>query len=240
MLYQADFQYSYTNFQKLGSDPAVKLHGILMKNIPSELAESLHQPQCQPLAIYCRPTEPNCFLARVSVLTDKTAPLLNTLKQLKKLNFRGADDTVTLCGYEEKKPIDICRLPNPLNKNVLTLNFLTPAAILKNGKPTTPLSIEAYFMSVLRKLQEFEQITIHQDTFQEAFLACSDLEYQLQTVTHEISGYTGHGIVGRVTLRLPQMQMQAEILKTVFSYAGYCGVGAKTTQGMGGFLVTSF
>ena len=54
---------------------------------------------------------------------------------------------------------------------------------------------------------------------------------------YNISGNIFHGMTGYVDYRFPKDPEQSRLLKTVFAYATYCGVGGKTGMGMGGFVL---
>ena len=70
-----------------------------------------------------------------------------------------------------------------------------------------------------------------------AFAAGETGDFQLRREDYNISGNIFHGMTGYVDYRFPKDPEQSRLLKTVFAYATYCGVGGKTGMGMGGFVL---
>lgn len=239
MLYRADFLYDCADFYSLQSDPAVKLHGVLMRQIAPKQAEALHRSQYHPFSLYCRPTVQKSLIARLSVLAEETVGLLDSLEAQKSLTLYGLEQTVHLVSVKKEAPCTLQEAAERIRGELVELSFLTPASYRKDGRDLTPPSPEGYFTSVVRKLREFEGIDILQSEFQAAWQACVPISYRLELARHRITGYEKKGMVGEMVLRLPRNAEQAELMRTVLAYAEYSGIGGKTGQGMGGLLVRS-
>ena len=239
MLYRADFLYDCADFYSLQSDPAVKLHGALMNHVPQKIAEDMHKSNYHPFSLYCQPTIQKSMVARFSVLTDAAAELLDYFSELQTVMLFGMQKPVHLLGQTEAVPITLAEAAERLACDTVELCFLTPAMVRKHGRDFAPPSPEAYFTSVMKKLEVFEGIVVTQAEFRAAWEACLPIDYRLELERHRITGYEKSGMVGTLRMRLPQDKAQAELIRTLLAYAEYSGIGGKTTQGMGALTVTA-
>ena len=115
--------------------------------------------------------------------------------------------------------------------------FVTPAMFKSQGRVCCFPEIERYFYSVICKFSKFEGTELSYDEFCEAFAAGETGDFQLRREDYNVSGNIFHGMTGYVDYRFPKDPEQSRLLKTVFAYATYCGVGGKTGMGMGGFVL---
>lgn len=115
--------------------------------------------------------------------------------------------------------------------------FVTPAMFKSQGRVCCFPEIERYFYSVICKFSKFEGAELSYDEFCEAFAAGETGDFQLRREDYNVSGNIFHGMTGYVDYCFPKDPEQSRLLKTVFAYATYCGVGGKTGMGMGGFVL---
>uniref|UniRef100_UPI0030DC1000 CRISPR-associated endoribonuclease Cas6 n=1 Tax=Cyanothece sp. BG0011 TaxID=2082950 RepID=UPI0030DC1000 len=111
------------------------------------------------------------------------------------------------------------------------LTFATPTAF-RQGKYDTPLPTpESVFKSLLNRWNKYSSLKITDFTIDNLFPSCFDI--QTQIVTDSRSKFIG--CVGKVEYRLlgEVDSLQIKHFNVLADYALYCGIGRKTTMGMG-------
>lgn len=239
MLRYADILYQYEDLSSLQSDPSVKIHGALMHSITKKIADKMHSSLYHPFSLYCVPTQQGEMLLRISSLNDEAGILIDKLKSLKKIKIYGGSEIVQT-NVSESHPIQSENLAGCINGDKLSLNFLTPATVRSVGKYQNPPTPEKYFYSAICKLNCFENLSVSNEEFIKAWNECRIINYSLESCVHYITGYKYYGMCGSYSVKLPEKREQSDLLKKIFQYSVYSGVGGKTTQGMGGFVVTVF
>lgn len=117
-----------------------------------------------------------------------------------------------------------------------TLRILTPAVYKLHSKPCAFPDLPRLFHSVIAKLRVYENITVSDEDFR---LACQEMfvsDWGFERVEYNITGRMQQNMISFMQVQLPQDAAQEALLNTVFSYATFSGVGARTSLGMGGFL----
>jgi CRISPR/Cas system endoribonuclease Cas6 (RAMP superfamily) len=131
-------------------------------------------------------------------------------------------------------PINAADIPRILGKNKYTVDIITPATRKTSGKYTNRPNLCEYFASVANKLREYENITIEHDELESLFADMTMSGYIFESRSFALSGKNIPSIAGNIDISIKR---GADKLKLLFGYATYSGIGAKTTLGMGGFLI---
>ena len=237
MLYQCDFSTSEMDYSKMMSDVSVKLHGIIMKEIPTELAGKMHSNDYHPFSVFAVPVEDRIVI-RVSALNDEAMDILNVFRDKDHFRIYGMDRPLVITGFMEKQPVAADDLSIFGDSNRCRISFVTPAMYKSEGKQMCRPYIEKYFNSVISKYNRFEGSDVKFDVFAEALNECEYQSFQFQSYRYHVSGLNIRGLTGHCDLKLPDDKTKRDLLLTMFQYASYCGVGGKTSMGMGGFTAS--
>lgn len=238
MLYQTDLCIAMRSSPVMQSELAVKIHGAAMKAIPSAYAEKMHTNEYHPFSIFTTETEDG-LRVRVSALCDEASTIQEALSQNPSIRIytqQGICD-LPIQMQNTAAPMTAGQLAAQIPENGCRLIFATPAMIRIHSRPTARPDICSYFYSVICKYNTFENDKLDYAKFQEAFRAVQFGSYQLHSVSYQITGRTFPGMTGFCDLYFPRNAAQNHLLRLCLGYASYCGVGSKTTQGMGGILL---
>lgn len=236
MLNRMDLYAYFGSSDMLLSEPAVKIHGAMMKAIPTQYASKLHLNGYHPYSVYVIPYGSG-FIIRISTLNDEAAEIIQCMGKLEKITLFGTDEPMLITDRKPHDPIKKEALTNELSGQKCRIEFVTPAMIKTGGKPSAFPDIPSYFLSVIRKYNTFEGEELSHDSFVEAWKNASLDEYELKSVKYNVSGHIFPGMVGYCDITFPKNKSQADLLKRVIAYSTYSGVGGKTGMGMGGIVI---
>lgn len=237
MLYHTDLVFSDSELDNLYSGLAVKLHGALMKLIPEDEAEILHNNSLQPFSLFTMhiPDE-NLVLARLSVLTDEWKHLCDVLASCPSLKIYGMKHPLVLQNVSKNATPDIQDEAALLCSDKVRLHILSPAIYRSSGKSYCTPVLSRFFRSVIEKYNKFIKPLDEQ-----AALSIIDglhiQSYQLSGNQYNISGNIYNGMTGFTDIIMPKKTDDALVLKQLLAFAQYSGIGAKTAVGMGGITV---
>ncbi len=236
MLYQSDFIFKEADLTSLFSDLAVKIHGWLMTRIDPELADSFHNGKLQPFSIFAVGNGEGVTV-RVSALTDDASVVIETLdadNHIGVIGVRGGMNIDEVFRYPESTLRDVLK---SFSYNSVRLSFVTPAMFRSGGVIRHYPDLPSFFESVIQKLSAFEGIDISRAELDSAFRELKIKDFNLYSSPYMTGSRVSRGMMGIVEAILPPAGDASELLRTVFAYATYSGVGGQTTQGMGGFVV---
>ena len=228
MLRQYDFTMKIPEIEKVYSEIAVKVHGAFMYHIPEQDARRLHEQKYHPFSVYCVPAaEKNTVQTRVSSLHESCDVVVNTAAGL---------DSAEIIQKGEIFSTSLEELLPRTSGRKYRLLFLTPSAFKTAGKETGFPDVTMHFISVIRRMNEFEGEHLEFDDFRKIFYHCRFGEWQFQQYDYNISGIHVSGMTGHAEIVLPDDAAEQELLKKVFLYASFSGTGGRTGMGMGGFF----
>ena len=236
MLNQLDIYLSNSDISSLYSDLGIKLHGFIMSIIDTHYAELLHKQEPRPFSLFVY-NSGNGFVCRVSTLNDEAVHILDVLYKQEKIVVY-TDKKPILLNVEKisrSNPINAIDIPEILSKNKYTLEIVTPATRKTSGEYTNPPDLCKYFASVVNKLQTYENISFERDEVSELFAGIKLNRYIYESKNFLLSGRSIPAMTGSFDISIKSGQ--SEKLKLLIGYATYSGIGAKTSLGMGGFLV---
>jgi CRISPR-associated endoribonuclease Cas6 len=238
MLYQIDLSLAPFDDSELYSDLAVKIHGAAMKRIPPKTARELHTQQYHPFSVFAVHA-PQGYIIRASALNDAAKPVTDALARCKALLIYGCNDDrpVPVIGLSAAPALSAGVMGGLVSEKGCRIDFVTPAVIKTNGLHSAKPELCSYFYSVMLKYNAFEHGSLEFGDVQAAFAAVQFGAYQLSSTQHCISGHMIPGMTGFCELLFPADEKKNRLLRLLLAYASYCGIGAKTGQGMGGILV---
>lgn len=238
MLYQTDLYLAPFDDSDLYSDIAVKIHGAVMKAIPADYAAQLHRQQYHPFSIFAA-AAPEGYIVRVSALNGDAKVIVDAAENLKQIIVFGCNQNqpVPVLHHSSAPPVDAVELESLMPSAGCRIDFVTPAVIKTGGRPSARPDICSYFYSVLLKYNEFERQSADYADVQAAFQAAQFGDYRLESARHNMSGHIFPGMTGFCELLFPKEKAYHLLLRRLLAYASYCGIGAKTGQGMGGIII---
>ena len=236
MLKQYDFTMKIPEIEKVYSEIAVKVHGALMYCIPQQDAERLHERKYHPFSIYCVPADNyHTVQTRISSLHESCDVLPETASKLNFLIIKGAGKA-EIIQKSELFSTSLNELVQRTKGRRYRLLFLTPSVFKTAGKETGFPDVTMHFLSVIRRMNEFEGEQLDFDAFRKMFYHCQFGEWQFQQYRYNVSGIHLPGMTGHADIVLPADAAEQELLKKIFLYASFSGTGGRTGMGMGGFF----
>lgn len=237
MIYQSDFLTDSIDSSGLYSDIGVKLHGAAMKLVKAGYAEFLHQKDYHPFSIFTVPQNGG-YIIRVSALNDEAACIIDGFRSAKTLTIFGLDNPVRIIGESAAPAISADSIGELVSGERCRMMFVSPAMFKSQGKVCCFPQPERFFYSAICKYNKFEGVELSYEDFCSAFAAGETGDYQLRREEYNVSGNIFHGMTGYIDYRFPRDNEKSSLLKTVFAYSTYCGIGGKTGMGMGGFVLS--
>ena len=174
------------------------------------------------------------MLARVSSLHESGDVIVETAKKLRSVFIPGVGKLPVTAGGSLEGSLD--NLTVMLDRKRYRMLFLTPSGFKNGGKETGFPDITMHFISVIRRMNEFEGTDIDFDAFRKAFYKCRFGEWELRQFRYNISGLQIPGMVGFADIELPDGE-EGALLRRILAYATFSGTGERTGMGMGGFAV---
>lgn len=237
MIHQLDFTLNTRLVSDLDSELAVKLQGALLNQIPGNLAEELHRQELRPYSLYVYPQDEKSFRGQLTVLEDRAFALLEAVMKMDSFTICGNPQPAILSERHYSGSINFCESLPAFQRTKLRINFVTPAMYKLHSVPCSFPDLPRLFHSVIVKLNKFEGIELSEEQFREALAEVRVAEWKLNNVQYRVTGRVQPGMIGYAELILPQDKLMRETLTKVLFYAEFCGVGARTAMGMGGFSV---
>lgn len=236
MLKQYDFTMKIPKIEKVYSEIAVKVHGALMYCIPQQDAERLHEQKYHAFSIYCIPADNyNTVQTRISSLHESCDVMPEMASKLNFLIIKGAGKA-EIIQKSELFSTSLDELVQRTKGRRYRLLFLTPSVFKTAGKETGFPDVTMHFLSVIRRMNEFEGEQLDFDVFRRAFYRCQFGEWQFRQYDYNVSGIHLPGLTGHADIVLPSDAGEQEMLKKIFLYASFSGTGGRTGMGMGGFF----
>ena len=233
MLHQIDIYLHGADISELYSDLGIKLHGFIMSKIHPKYADLLHTQEPRPFSLFVY-NGGSGFACRVSVLNDEAVQIIDALENIDEIKVYGIDKPLTVGNVSRSNPINAADIPAILHKNKYSLDIVTPAVRKTNGRYTNPPDLCKYFASVANKLNAYENIPIDYGGLDALFAEMKISQYIFESKDFMLGGKKIPAVTGSLDISL---KSGADKLKLLLGYATYSGIGAKTSLGMGGFLV---
>lgn len=226
---------------KLPSFFAYRMYSWLLEQISREAGEELHQQGETPVSqslYYDRETGKNIWI--VNLLSEQTesilTPILDKVEEIKLHT-----DTLTL----KKEGITVVSSPTELILSARTsseerkrteLIFLTPTAFKKDGRyeifPTVHLILQSLVNKWNVTCPDFP--IADTDALEALERGLSIVDYNIRSTRYPLKNTKIPGFVGMIRIESRLSAPLEELWQVLLSFAGYSGVGIKTTLGMGG------
>ncbi len=221
------------------------LHGMLMERFSDDEKEAFHTQGLKPLSQYIMIDRNKKATWRICGLTDSVESKLKEIFDgdfnskgwiLKQKNLEiKAEGSIKMieksyaCIAEESFTESLC-------SRYTRLIFNTPSSLKKDGAnvifPTTELIIKSLFTKwdAFSKGLRLTDKEICEQLYNNTCIA----GYNLKSTKFELEGTKIPSFIGKIDIRISGPDALARLVRMLFEYSRFCGIGVKTALGMGG------
>ena len=229
---------------QVGATLAYPLYAWLLSCVPHEAGALLHEDGAKPLTQYvCR--EQETFWWVINLLTDDAITLFAPVLEQK----QAADLHLGTISFEQhtvetiESPQEIITRAQSLQEiNRFPLTLLTPTAFKQQGRYVILPQESLILQSLVRRWDEsFPDYPLDDpDAFQALLQGTHIVDYSLHSLRHPLKQTKIPSFQGRVILEAHLSAPLMEIMKTLYVFAPYAGLGIKNALGMGGVKTMAF
>lgn len=220
-----------------------QLYGVLMQRLPPEICAWLHQDGIGPLAQhFVYDSRSQQYSWHICAFDQQLSQhILEFLQQKDTIRVEAEDVRFAIRDVSREQIASASELMLRAREafagvSPITITFLTPATFKQNGQyvlyPTVPLIVG----NLINKWNALNRDTVIEDEYavNKMMEGLAISHYKLQSARYHVKSARISGFVGELTLqpRLPEPLL--EIVKLLFCFANYAGVGIKSALGMGG------
>ena len=214
------------------------MQGVLMEKIDSSYAGKMHSGALNPYSQAIYQTSGQYFWEINALNQEAKEEILDVIAKseeffIKKKNQRVK---VTEKTYSEVKKKELVReFYEEEAGNLFKITFFTPTAFKQKGQYTFVPDIRCIYQSLMNK---YDAATSMDEVFDEDMLECltehtTIQNYNLRSVRFGMEGTAIPAFVGTLTLKVSAQQTIVNFANLLFTFANYCGIGIKTSIGMG-------
>lgn len=219
---------------------AYPLYAWLLSHIPEEDGDLLHEQGAHPISQFVwYDNVTKCEHWTINLLNDDMADLfLPILEQADKAELH--QQTVLLQNMQvEQIPSAqalIQRSRELPESNRFAMQFLSPTSFKQNNRYVIFPQETLILQSLVKRWNAcFPEITLDDsDAFQAILWGLHITDYKLQTLRHPLKQTRIPSFVGRIVLEAHLPAPLMEIVRALYCFAPYVGLGIKTGLGMGG------
>lgn len=219
--------------------------GLMMEYLDTTYVEYLHNQSLNPYSQYVYfDKEKNHYIWQISTLTKDAKihildKLVESIGSSIRLVHNGlsfdilSKNIVNIQSYKEL--VDKIFL-NENKKNIIKLNLLTPTTYKSNDEYQIFPSIKALYCSIYNKWNAFsDKISLaDEEVFEHIITHSSIIKYNLKSIRYDLEKVRLNSFMGNIDILLKGPKELITISNLLFEYSQYCGLGAKTSMGMGG------
>lgn len=222
--------------EDLWSDLSVKVHGYLMSRIRPQTAELFHRSGVQPFSI-CTVADGEGGIIRVSTFADEADELYDACLRMDHVRVFGGQN-LTIEGKTEAPAITLSDIPRFIRGDRVTLRVITPAHYRSEGRLHYGPDLSRYFYSVAQKLRKYCDCPLQHDDVDAAFAGREPESFNLSDACFTTGHHPMRGLVGETVWRLSdEPDLAEQTFRLLLGVSTYTGIGAQTTQGMGGTVI---
>ncbi len=221
-----------------------RLYGALLEQLPADFGRDLHADAITPVSQYALPREDGTLLWTVTLFGEnaiaQAGPLLAAVEQFS-LRAPKAVLRVVSRRRETIGSVEVLLARAEAAGNELSLTFVTPTAFKRKGRYVCLPEIALMLPNLVKQWNGCFPDCPIEDTDGEGVLALAEgLEctgLNLRSAPYYLKGSGITGCTGRLWLRNRSQGFHRTLTNALLLFGGYCGVGIKTTLGMGGCQV---
>ena len=216
-------------------------HGALMEQLPAEVAAHLHAEELRPYHQSILFTRERGAVWRFGVLDEGLFCLLWYLfseragLELRQKGFSVALGEPRLLQATSEEALADAAFAGDKVLRSAACQFLTPTSFKRDGAYQMFPDTQLILQSLLGRWRRFsEQVRLdEQDLAARLAPACRISSYRLQSAPFSLERHTICGFRGQLRLYFAGNEMVRRLLRLLFSFAPFAGVGIKTALGMG-------
>ena len=222
--------------------------GYLMSLIDSDYAQFLHKNQLNPYSQFVfYNKEDDCYIWRISALTEEaheniTKKILNKKEKTLTLTHNDLTFDIISKGITQQlsyKDISDKYFSAEKVKRLIKIRTLTPVTYKSNNEYQIFPEVKSLYVSLYNKWCAFStNVSIESEETLEHLINHTNLDsYDLKSAKYSTDGINIKAFKGNFSIYIKGPEPLVNIANMLFDYAQYCGLGAKTSMGMGGVKV---
>jgi CRISPR-associated endoribonuclease Cas6 len=244
MLQKIILQCKYGGEQKASYNWGSLFHGILLKSLPSDIAEMLHENHLRPFSQYVLPSSNQELAWNIGLWDAEIANhIIQAVLPLVQIELQHKATTLEVTGVQRSSQNEYEYFNQYFATETLCrryeIEFLTPCTHKQDGSyvlfPTPELIVKslnnrycAFMQDVsLDAPEAMEQIAKH----------IHIVRYSLHSAVFYLERTKITGYMGRITVVISGTEQLARLAGALLSFAEYSGLGIKTALGMGGVRI---
>lgn len=216
-------------------------HGALMEQLPEEVAAHLHAEELRPYHQSILFTRERGAVWRFGVLDEGLFCLLwyifseRAELELRQKGFSVALGEPRLLQETSEEALADAAFAGDEVLRSAACQFLTPTSFKRDGVYQMFPDTQLILQSLLGRWRRFsEQVRLdEQDLASRLAPACRISSYRLQSAPFSLERHTIYGFRGQLRLYFAGNEMVRRLLRLLFSFAPFAGIGIKTALGMG-------
>lgn len=224
------YEFSFGSEKGISSEWAYFLYSALMEQMPSRVAELLHQEGFTPVSQYIGTDG----IWHLTVLGQRAVSLLcPVLDQLTVLPLRRKQSILSVTSYSRQVIHDAASFLHAPAPRLRNLSLVTPMAFKVRGCYDSLPDPQRILMGLTRQWNAaFPNFPIQEEDIPNAARDLRVRKLQLRSTEYPLKGTVIPGTVGTLTLQPPQAGTIP--IHGLLSFAAFSGIGIKTALGMGG------
>lgn len=233
------------NNEKIKYSYGSLFHGLLMEYLDSDYVDFLHNQELNPYSQYVfLDKEKNNYVWQISTLTkaskiniiDKLTENLGNSIKLTHNNIELKIKSKKIVNIQTYKEFADKIFLQEDRKNIINIKLLTPTTYKSNGEYQMFPQVSALYYSAYNKWNMFsDEISLaDEEVFRHIIDYSKIIKYNLKSYKYGLEKVALNSFIGDMTILLKGPKELALINNLLLEYAKYCGLGAKTSIGMGG------
>ena len=220
------------------------LHGMLIEMLPEPYPEVLHENGLRPLSMFVYVKSETEFEWHIMSIDDDLTKAINAvLREGMILTSRNQQADWIVKKVEQQTTTVADYMANiflaPEASRGVRVTLKTPATHKSNGRYLIFPSVDILAMNLRAHVcRMLPDLPFGDDqVINEILSHCYISRYELRSSTYNLEGHYVPGYYGRFEIHFQGPDPLRRLAETLFSFAAWCGIGAKTALGMGGCVI---
>lgn len=245
MLYRVILKCEYKGNERINYNWGTLFHGFLMKELPVEAAQLLHQSNLRPFSQYCLPDSEGILIWTINLWDCELSQLIiKSLMSIDRIYLKQKNTELLVLNTEKSYQDEQQYFSKFFNDESpcrrYELEFLTPCAHKQGGEYIMFPAIEPIINSLFKRYNAFvKEISLNDEAAKEHIINnLKIVRYSLYSSVFYLERAKITGYKGKLTVIIRGPEQLARLTGALLSYGEYSGAGIKTALGMGAMKVT--
>lgn len=238
MIKQYKYEVSSEEMERIPSFWGYRFYSYILERVTSEFVEFLHFQGIKPVSQYLyfdHNSKKNIWV--ISLLTEEA--ILEFSPHLDNLSVLELDKGLFKCSLIDKKQIDSAIelfKDSETEAHIFKIDFKTTTSFKQNNRYVLFPDERLILQSLVNNWNAFNQDLIldDQDAFELILKGIRIRSFRLKSSNFRLKDFSILGFSGSLELSVRLAAPLKRIFDLLINYANYCGIGVKTTLGMGG------